>query len=195
MVQLICILLVSTGLNLQPSSSLLETRDLKEWRVDGKNSENHWSVVEGKIVGENENKAGSILWTRKEYTDFELELEYRTLTKDYDTGVFTRGSSHQVQIGISRSLKKDMTGCIYAPKDKQGSYPGKTDKVDKFHKVGEWNRLKVIVTGKKIQTILNDEPFVDYDAKTIPDKGPIGLQLHGGVHMKCEFRNIKLKSK
>jgi hypothetical protein len=86
-----------------------------------------------------------------------------------------------------------MTGCIYAPKDKQGSYPAKTDKVDKFHKIGQWNHLKIIVKGKRIQTFLNGEPFVDYQAKTIPAKGPVGLQLHGGVHMKVEFKNIKLK--
>ena len=141
------------------------------------------------------NKFSFRVWTKSDFKDFELELDYRTLTKDYDTGVFTRAASHQVQIGISRSLKKDMTGCIYAPKDKQGSYPGKTDKVKKYHKVGEWNRLKIVVTGKQIQTYLNGESFVDYETKTMPEKGPIGLQLHGGVHMKVEFRNIKLKTK
>ena len=97
----------------------------------------------------------------------QLELEYQTLTDDYDTGVFPRGNGHQVQIGISRSLQRDMTACIYAPKDDKGAYPGQTDKVAEFHKVGEWNHLKVIVTGKRIQTILNGEPFVDYEGITI----------------------------
>ena len=86
-----------------------------------------------------------------------------------------------------------MTGCIYAPEDEQGSYPGQTDKVAEFHKIGEWNHLKVIIRGKQIQTILNGEPFVEYEAINIPDEGPVGLQLHGGVHMKVRFKNINLK--
>lgn len=173
--------------------ALFNGKDLSGWRVDGKESDDHWKVTQQMIVGENLNKKGSVLWTKKTFRDFEFEVEYRTTSKDYDTGVFVRAASHQVQIGISRSLKRDMTGCIYAPKDGKGGYPGKTDKVERFHRVGEWNKLKVRVKGKLIQTFLNGEPFVDYQAKTIPAEGPIGLQLHGGVHMKVEFRNLSLK--
>lgn len=186
-----CILFSSVAIGDEPFNG----KDLSGWRVDGKtkDTKDHWKVVDGLIYGENANKKGSNLWTTAEYKDFELEVEYKTSTKDYDTGVFARATSHQVQIGISRSLKKDMTGCIYAPKDKQGSYPGQTDKVAKFHKVGKWNKLRVVVQGKNIKTFLNGEAFVDYQCKTIPEKGPIGLQLHGGVHMIVEFKNLKLK--
>lgn len=61
-----------------------------------------------------------------------------------------------------------------------------------MHKLGEWNTLKMIVTGKRIQTFLNGEPFVDYETVVMPKKGSIGLQLHGGVHQKMFFRNIQL---
>ena len=127
------------------------------------------------------------------YSDFDLTLEYITETDHYDTGVFVRGESHQVQVGISGSLKKDMTGCIYAPKDDRGSYPAQTDKIDQFHKVGEWNKLRVVATGKRVQTFLNDEPFVDYEGVVIPLEGPVGLQLHPNVDMKVRFRNITIK--
>jgi hypothetical protein len=49
------------------------------------------------------------------------------------------------------------------------------------------------VTGKRIQTFLNGEPFVDYTGIVINDSGPIGLQLHGNVHMAVKFRNIRLR--
>ena len=150
-------------------------------------------MEEGIIVGENQDKKGSVLWTTQKYTDFDLELEYMTPSKDYDSGVFARGASHQVQIGVSRSLKIDLTACIYAPKDKAGSYPAKSDKVAAVHKLGEWNKLRIIVRGKQIQTYLNDEAFVDYEGKTIAKEGPIGLQLHAGVHMKMLFKNIQMK--
>ncbi len=45
------------------------------------------------------------------------------LTDDYDTGVFPGGKGTQVQIRISRSLQRDMTGGIYAPNDNEGAYP------------------------------------------------------------------------
>lgn len=177
----------------QERSSIFNQKDLAGWRVEGKDVEGHWTVVGEQLIGENKNKTGSNLWTKKDYADFDLELEYKTTSKDYDTGVFARAPSHQIQIGISRSLKRDMTGCIYAPKDKKGSYPGQTPKVAKFHRVGEWNKLRIMVRGNMIHTYLNDEPFVSYDALTIPARGPIGLQLHANVHMKIQFRNLTLK--
>lgn len=175
------------------STSLFNGKNLEGWTCDPVEQTADWKAVDGELVGENPSEQGSIIWTNSTYGDFEVECEYITLSDDYDTGLFIRGLTHQVQIGISRSLQKDMTACIYAPKDEQGSYPGQTDKVTAFHKVGEWNHLKVIVIGKQIQTFLNGEPMVDYIGKVLVDEGPIGLQLHGGVHMAVKFRNIKVR--
>jgi hypothetical protein len=169
---------------------IFDGKSLEGWECDPPEMIGDWSAVAGELIGENRGEDASILWTTQSYRDFEIELEYITLSDDYDTGLFLRGPSHQVQIGISRSLQKDMTACIYAPEDGQGAYPGQSDKVTEFHKVGDWNHLKVILKGKEIQTILNGEALVDYKAVNIPDEGPVGLQLHGGVHMKVKFRNI-----
>ncbi|MCC9602481.1 DUF1080 domain-containing protein [Stieleria sp. JC731] len=152
----------------------------------------HWKVDDGMIIAENPNEKGSVLWTDKSYTDYELELEYQTPSEYYDTGVMLRGDGHQVQIGISGSLKKDMTGCIYAPKDKRGSYPAQSDKIAQVHRVGQWNHIRIVLKDKRIQTFLNGEPFVDYTGIAINDKGPVGLQLHAGHHMLVRFRNLKL---
>ncbi|MBN2450105.1 MAG: DUF1080 domain-containing protein [Lentisphaeria bacterium] len=167
--------------------------DLGGWQCKPEASADHWRVEDGQIVGENADSKGSVLWTTSEYTDFDLELEFLTPSIDYDSGVFVRGTSHQVQIGISRSLKKDLTGCIYAPKDKAGSYPAVSDKVATVHQPGQWNTLRVVLRGKRMQTFLNGEAFVDYEGRTIPERGPIGLQLHGGVHMRMQFRSLRLQ--
>lgn len=178
----------------QGDKKLFDGKSLDGWECDPGDLASHWTVKKGKILyGENPDQKGSMLWTTGEYRDYKLELEYQTLTDDYDTGVFPRGDGHQVQIGISRSLQRDMTACIYAPKDGKGAYPGQSEKVAEFHKVGEWNHLKVLVTGKRIQTFLNGEPFVDYEGITINETGPIGLQLHAGVHMAVQFRNIRIE--
>jgi hypothetical protein len=174
-------------------NKIFDGKTLEGWDCKPAERLEDWKVENGEMVGANPHKKGSILWTSKKYKDFDLSLEYITETDHYDTGVFVRGESHQVQIGISGSLKKDMTGCIYAPKDKKGSYPAQTDKIDKFHKVGKWNKLRVVSKGKRIQTFLNDEPFVDYEGVVIPLEGPIGLQLHPNVDMKVKFRKIEVK--
>ncbi|RPI44159.1 MAG: DUF1080 domain-containing protein [Bacteroidetes bacterium] len=186
-----CILTAGCG---QDRNRLFNGNSLEGWTCEPAGQVSHWKVLDGAILsGENADEKPSILWTTASYRDFELELEYLALTDDYDSGVFLRGESHQVQIGISRSLQKDMTGCIYAPDDGQGAYPGSTDKVAEFHHPGEWNHLKVIVQGKRVQTFLNGELFVDYEGSTMQESGPLGLQLHGGVHMGIHFRNIILR--
>jgi hypothetical protein len=175
------------------SVSLFDGRSLEGWECDPVEQVADWKAVDGELLGENQTEKASIIWTTSSFRDFEVECEYITLMDDYDTGLFIRGLTHQVQIGISRSLQKDMTACIYAPEDEQGSYPGQTDKVEAMHKIGEWNHLRVVVTGKRIQTFLNEEPMVDYTGVVLVDEGPIGLQLHGGVHMSVKFRNIRLR--
>jgi hypothetical protein len=168
---------------------------LAGWHVDHEDRADHWANDGGTIVGENPDQRGSILWTDEAFTDFEVTLEYQTDDADYDSGIFLRADSHQVQIGISRSLQRDMTGCIYAPADGKGGYPGTTDDdtIREHHRVNAWNTLRIVVRGKRIQTFLNGEPFVDYEADTIPAEGPIGLQLHQGVHMTMRFRNIRVR--
>ena len=175
------------------SISLFDGKSLEGWECDPLEQAGDWKAVDGELLGENPGEHASNIWTDRKFRDFEVELEYIALVDDYDTGIFIRGLTHQVQIGISRSLQKDMTACIYAPEDEQGSYPGQTDKVTAIHKMGEWNHLKVIVTGLRIQTLLNDEPMVDYTGVVLVDEGPIGLQLHGGVHMSVKFKNIKVR--
>ena len=175
------------------SISLFDGKSLEGWVCDPLEQAGDWQALDGELLGENPGEQASIIWSMQKFRDFEVELDYITLTDDYDSGIFIRGLTHQVQIGISRSLQKDMTACIYAPEDKQGSYPGQTDKVTAIHKILEWNHLKVIVTGKRIQTFLNEEPMVDYTGVVLEDEGPIGLQLHGGVHMSVKFKNVKVR--
>ena len=175
------------------SPGLFNEKDLHGWSVDKDELRGHWMVSDGMIIGENADKKGSNLWTQQEYGDYELQLEYMTPSDDYDSGVFARGPSHQIQIGVSRSLKKDLTACIYAPKDKRGKYPAVSEKVADVHQLGEWNTLKIVATGNRIQTFLNGQLFVDYETVTMPPKGRIGLQLHAGVHQKMLFRNIRFQ--
>ncbi len=175
-------------LTLSTSLLALESGDL-EW----KEHKNYWTTENNLIIGENVDKKNSVLWTAKNFKDYELVVKFKTDSKDYDSGVFLRGNSHQVQIGVSRSLRKDLTACIYAPVDKKGKYPASSDKIKELHKFGDWNEMKIIVKGKHMQVFLNGTQTVDYTGVKIKDQGPIGLQLHAGVHQKMEFEIVSFK--
>lgn len=168
-------------------------KNLDNWKTDDALVASHWLVSDSQIIGDNRDKKGSVLWTKSDYKDYELTVDYQTDSIDYDSGVFVRGPSHQIQIGVSRSLKIDLTGCIYCPKDLQGKYPNQSKKVSSAHKLGEWNHLKIRVVGHRIETHLNGELINDYMSVTMPKEGPIGLQVHAGLHQKILFKNFDLQ--
>lgn len=168
-------------------------RNLDGWNTDDALVASHWLVSGGQIIGDNPDKKGSVLWTKANYNNYELTLYFQTDSPDYDSGVFVRGPSHQVQIGVSRSLKIDLTGCLYCPKDLQGKYPIQSDKIKTTHKLGEWNALKIRVINNRIVTHLNGELVNDYMTAAMPKEGPIGLQVHAGVHQKMRFKNLDIQ--
>ena len=53
-------------------------------------------------------------WTEKEYKNFEMELGFRFIDGTIDSCIHLRNSD-QIQIGISGSLKRDMTCSPYIP--------------------------------------------------------------------------------
>jgi hypothetical protein len=169
---------------------LFNGKDLAGWTVKGFDG---WTVKEGAIVGLNgPDKKGSILWTEKEYSNFVFEFEFRFDGK-IDSGVFLRQENDQIQIGISGSLKRDMTGSPYIASAK--GYPVEAEGVAKLLKVGEWNKMKITAIGNVYTVELNEQKVTEYTSKTSIEKGPIGLQIHPGVAMKIEFRKINLEAR
>ncbi|HYG76786.1 MAG TPA: DUF1080 domain-containing protein [Planctomycetota bacterium] len=171
---------------------LFNGKDLSGWKVPAENL--WWSVADGGVlVGKQDDKLkGHTLQSEKEFQDLILESEVRW-SGDVDSGFFLRkGNRWQCQIGVSRSLKKDMTCSIYVPK---GGYVVKAENVDKHLKAGDWNKIRIEAKGDHYTIWLNGEKVVDTDLPGYNEPGPIGIQLHPGVKdMKVEFRNMKVKA-
>jgi hypothetical protein len=163
-------------------------KDLTGWRVqDG----DYWTVKDGILVGESDQeKKNSILWTEKEYTDFVVSAEFR-FNGVVDSGFFLRKVNEQIQIGISGSLKRDMTGSPYI--GSKGKYPVEAEGVAELLKEGEWNRMKITAKGSVYTVELNGKQVLEYDSETAAEKGPVGLQVHSGMLMKIEFRDVQLE--
>ncbi len=176
--------LVST---VQSEEALFNGKDLSGWKVP---ADNIWWLVEDGVlqVRSGPEKEGSILWTEKEFENFVVNLEFKFVSGTIDSGVHLRNSD-QIQIGISGSLKRDMTASPYIPKK---GYPVKAEGVAELLQMDDWNSMKIEVQGMDYVVSLNGKKVMSYTTDTGLAKGPIGLQLHGGRDMSIDFRNIRV---
>ncbi len=175
-------------LNAAEPVALFDGKTLDGWKATA--APEYWTAKDGVLIGKSDaKKTGSILWTTKDYGDFVLEGEFYYNGK-IDSGFFLRNESEQIQLGISGSLKRDMTCSPYIGKKK--GYPVAAVGVDLLLKEGEWNPIKIEVKGKKYTVTLKGKQVLEYTTDAEPVDGPIGLQLHPGVEMEIHFRNLRL---
>lgn len=150
----------------------------------------YWKFEEGVLVGKSdEQMKASILWTPAEYRDFTLTFSFR-FSGDIDSGVFLRSENDQIQIGISRSLKRDLTGSPYIAS--LGKYPVEASGIAEILKNGEWNEMSIQAVGPRYLVSINQTQVLDCTSETAPESGPLGFQIHQGVEMKIEFKDIQI---
>jgi len=156
----------------------------------------HWSVTEDGIL--HNDGQGLYLTTDRDYRDFDLRLEYKTVARA-DSGIYLRGVP-QVQIWDPTEEGKFKHGADKGSgglwNNKAGS-PGKDPLVLADKPFGEWNSMRIVMVGEKVSVWLNDKLVVDHAAMNnyfekksgvpIFARGPIQLQTHGGV---IDWRNI-----
>ena len=119
-----------------------------------------------------------------------VELDFRMGSEGVvDSGVFLRNEREQVQIGISGSKKRDMTASPYISGK---GYPVEAEGVAELLKPHDWNTLRIRARGQTYTTWLNGKEVMNYTSETAVERGPIGLQLHPGRHMRIDFRAIRL---
>lgn len=188
---LVLLITLLTGLALHADepepTSIFNGKDLTGWTASDQAS--CWIVEDGILkVRSNEEKKGSILWTEKEYTDFVVDFEFRFIEGTIDSGIFMRKDHDQIQIGISGSLKRDMTGSPYIPKK---GYPKEAEGVAELLKMDDWNHMKIQAVGPTYTIWLNGKKVNTYTSETAVETGPIGIQLHPGRDMAIDYRNIQ----
>jgi hypothetical protein len=204
--------LASTGASTLADNlvSLFDGKSLSGWSTFEKSASPFWRVQNGVLIGENDpDKTGSTLFTEKEFHDVLFEAEVRW-SEGADTGVFfglrdplaknlskeTKAAFYgpnqaQVQVGVSGSLKRDMTGSIYV-----GTYPetARGKGVDALLKPNDWNAIRFEVRGETVTVWINGSEVTRYSDPGFPGRAPLGLQIHPGKEMKIEFRNLRAKA-
>jgi len=171
--------------------SIFNGKDLTGWKVPDPNP--FWRVVDGVLIGENDAaRKGHVLYTQRSYKNFVIETEARW-DGEIDSGIMLRQPELQLQIGVSRSLKRDMTCSFYT--NGQEKYPeaGQAKELEKYLKPGDWNKIRLEAKGDTFTVWLNGAKVVQYTDTRFPNGFPIGLQIHPGLKMKVEFRNIVLQ--
>lgn len=176
------------------AETIFDGDDLEHWMVPEGNI--WWSMDEGTLWAKTESdpdKKGSILWTKKKYKDFVVQVDFKFGVGTVDSGVFMRGDdafNPQVQIGESGSLKRDMTASLYVAKG--GGYPVEAIQAKELLKTNDWNTLRAMTIGNTYKVWLNGVVVAIYTHKDANLEGPIGLQLHPNRDMSIQFRDISV---
>jgi hypothetical protein len=174
---------------------LFNGKDLTNFKTEP--SKEFWHVENGILIGENnEAKKGDYLWTEKNYKDFVIEFDVRwkgTTDRGVDTGVEMRKPSIQLQLGISGSLRVDMSGSWYTGGKEKYPEAGQAKEAKTLMKPeGEWNHFRIEAKGDTFKCWINGQKASEYTDAKFSGEAPIGLQIHPGVVMKCEYRDVKL---
>jgi len=188
----------------QKWQSLPEDKFNVKWESSQQDIAKHWRVENGILINDGN---GLYLSTEKNYGDFELMLEYKTVA-GADSGIYLRGVP---QIQIWDTTKEGGKWKLGADKGSGGLWNngptgtrGKDPLVYADKPFGQWNQFHVIMTGDLVSVRLNEQlvvhraPLINYwDRKTnlskrkpLISKGPIQLQTHGG---EIRWKNIFIK--
>lgn len=169
-------------------------KNLEGWKAPEDNKV--WFTAKDGVlnVQSGPNKKGQTLWTAKKYKNFVMEFDFKMGEGTVDTGIYMRNDRDQIQIGISGSLKIDMTALPYIPGK---GYPHKDNVAvnkakNKVLKPEDWNAMTIVAKGNAYSVWLNGKFIMTYESESAIKEGPVGIQLHGNREMSCQYRKIQI---
>jgi hypothetical protein len=205
---------------------LFDGKTLNEWKIlnqDFKNPEiNPEFYIENKMIicNTNNNKGGGYLITNRSYKNFILELDVKidttlnsgvqcrstiwqkdTVTSNFNgkPGIFKWPAGYvwgyQIEIDPSR---RAWSGGLYEPGNRGWLVTlEKNEKAQRAFKPMDWNHIRIVMDGNKIQTWVNGITIVD-TSDNMSSSGFIGLQFHGAnteiqKNKKSMWKNIRIK--
>lgn len=186
-------ILLSVSCFAQGAIELFNGKDLSGWEVYGTEK---WYVEDGLLVCESgPDKDYGYLATKEHYKNFELNLEFKQ-EADGNSGVFIRSTIEGVKVSgwqVEVAPKGKHTGGVYESYGRGWLIKPEAEKEEAL-KVGEWNKMKIVVNGDKLTSYLNGVEMVTITDEIIgKGEGSVALQIHDGGGIKVKWRNIVLK--
>jgi len=209
----LCLMAVATAVILVSVTSqaaasdwkiLFDGTSLAGWQASRDNDQ--FELIDGVILASSTDQT-RFLHTTKEYGDFELELEVKIHDVDVNSGVQIRTSLtrvnekgdarfvvHGPQVDLGKSPGR--SGYIYGQGNKGWITPQEDLKAHSLMVNGEWNKVRVLAVGPRIQTWINGEKISDLvneDIYAKYPKGVIALQVHGVKKSPERVRHISFR--
>lgn len=203
--------LAGSHLHAAGRTDLFDGKTLVGWIRYG--GEHEYTVRDGLIIGKVvEGETSSYLCTDRHFGDFELTFEVKYLVGGVNSGCQLRSLIRE-EDGEKKFMKK---GAIYGPQveinlrtnNDSGNIYGQglgTDylkpkkKSIKSFRPTEWNCIRVVANGPRIQTWINGEAVADIvneEVYRMNPKGMIGLQIHkvkeGTGPYEIAWKNIRI---
>ncbi len=185
--------------------SLFDGKSLEGWKPSRDNTQ--FALSDGVIVGTSSGQT-QFLHTVEEYGDFELELEVKLHDPDLNSGI-------QIRTRLTRKNAKGQTReSIHGPQVDIGKSPGRSGHIfnegngawitpqedltrNELMVNGEWNKLRVLAVGPRIQTWINGKQVADVaddEAYAKYPSGVIALQVHGVKKSPEKARHVSFRS-
>ncbi|WP_297704054.1 DUF1080 domain-containing protein [uncultured Eudoraea sp.] len=177
---------------LAQEQSLFNGKDLSGWTIYGTEK---WYVEDGLLVSESGPDAQyGYLATDEHYKDFVLTLEFFQ-EADGNSGVFIRSTVDGTKVSgwqVEVAPKGKHTGGVYESYGRGWLIKPSPEK-EKVLKEGDWNKMKIQLSGDKLTSWLNGVEMVTIEDDKIGEgDGSIALQIHAGGGIKVKWRNIKI---
>lgn len=196
--------------------SLFDGKSFSGW--SSKRDDHGWVITDGMLHCANPQGGGGRkdLYTLEDFSDFELELEFRVAQKT-NSGVFFRVSDidHPKDwrfTGLEMQIIDPASHESLDPKQWCGAvYDLVAPTQDASRPAGEWNQVRIACRGPKVEIALNDVLVSEMDLSRytepnrhpdgsehkfphayaeLPPRGRFGLQDHNG---EVWFRNIRVR--
>ena len=167
-----------------------------------------YRIEDGAIVGgslDKPNPKDGWVATVAEFYNFELRIKAKLVNEIGNAGVQFRSrwvgwskryivQGYQADIGISAG--RSVWGALYDESRRRRMLVQPEAKLlESIVKPNDWNAIRVICRGPRIQIFVNGHQTVDYTERdqSIPLQGVIGLQIHGGNPSEAWYRNIRIR--
>jgi hypothetical protein len=200
---------------------IFDGKTLNGWDADTA----FWRVEKGEVIGEvvpgHVPKANTFLiWKGGQPADFEFKAEYK-ISPEGNSGIQYRSEELKDIRYALKGYQADIDGAdVYTGQNyeergrgflamrgqkallKAGEKPtitgsvGNSDELKAFIKQGDWNEIRIVAKGNKMQHYINGHLMsetVDEDAAARKSSGVLGMQVHVMPKMKVEYRNIYIK--
>jgi choline dehydrogenase-like flavoprotein len=191
-----------------PNPRPLFNGTLDGWQMAGAGG---FTVIGGNVL-QSFGGLGLLWYTREEFGDFELTLDWRVFKQDGNSGVFIRfpalnssspPTDWQLAVGRGYEIQIDDSG--YNPDTNTSGDPAhETGSIYAIqapsklasNPIGQWNTYRIRAQADKLNVWLNGTQVItDFVVDNIrPRKGHIGLQNHSGITgpSLAEFKNVQI---